>query len=213
MSTQVKDQVREPVQVRSQKRVAMILEAARSIIEEKGAAGLKMSDVADRAKISIGSIYQYFPNKSAIVAALAERVLEANTAKNEKILAEPPTSLVQLSHTTTELLDQYYALMREDPVFRDILTGYASDKEFLATEQDDTVANRDHIFAMSKHLFREEEYDRAKMALLLIISFGGAAAVIASQEDAEAGKTAMSQAKAMLYAAWEVSILPLGIKR
>ena len=212
MAVKAKDQVRAPVQERSLKRVATILEVARSIIEKKGAAGLRMSDVAEQANVSIGSIYQYFPNKSAIVAALAEQVLEINTAKNEAILSDHPKSLIQLSHLTTELLEQYYALLRKDPVFRDILTGHAADKEIAVTEGEDTLANRDHIFAMSKHLFRKEEHERAKMALLLIISFGGAAAVVASQHSVEEGRAAMEDAKTMLYAAWEASILPLGVK-
>ncbi|MBY5934944.1 TetR/AcrR family transcriptional regulator [Tateyamaria omphalii] len=206
------ESVRTPVQERSQKRVAQILSAARAIIERQGAAGLKMSTIAAEADVSIGSIYQYFPNKSAIIAALAEQVLGANTRKNMEVLAKRPASLVQLSHITTELLDQYYRLLRNDPVYRDILTGHASDKKLLTADQDDTVANRDHIFAMSNHLFRAEEHERAKMALLMIVSFGGAAAAIAADCCEDEGRRAMEDAKAMLFAAWEVSILPLGHK-
>lgn len=203
--------VRSPKQERSQKRFDHILETAKLIIEEKGAAGMKMGDIAARADISIGSIYQYFPNKRAIVAALAESLLDANTQKNEEILFKPARSLIELSHMTTAMLDQYYELQRDDPVAKDIRAGYASDKEIQAVDNDDTVKNRDYIFEMAKHLFRPEAHEQAKLALLLIISLGGAAVAVAVEFDSEEGSKAMSEAKTMLYAAWEASILPLGL--
>lgn len=50
-----------------------ILEAAARILETKGFDGYTTNAVADRAGVSIGSLYQYFPNKDAITKALIQR--------------------------------------------------------------------------------------------------------------------------------------------
>jgi AcrR family transcriptional regulator len=62
-----------PAQPRSADTVAIILEAAARILERRGLAGYNTNAVAELAGVSIGSLYQYFPNKDALVAALVER--------------------------------------------------------------------------------------------------------------------------------------------
>ena len=64
---------KKPVQRRSQQTVAAILEATARILVENGVKGLNTNRVAELAGVSIGSLYQYFPNKEAMVLALAEQ--------------------------------------------------------------------------------------------------------------------------------------------
>lgn len=72
---------KRPVQARSRETVAAILEAAAHVFERRGYGGFTTNHVASRAGVSIGSIYQYFPHKDALLAALVERdVQEAKTA-------------------------------------------------------------------------------------------------------------------------------------
>lgn len=53
--------------------VEAILEAAARILEERGLEGFNTNAVAERAGASIGSLYQYFPNKDALLVALSRR--------------------------------------------------------------------------------------------------------------------------------------------
>jgi len=53
--------------------VDTILEAAGHVLAERGYAGTNTNLVADRAGVSVGSVYQYFPNKDSLVVALHER--------------------------------------------------------------------------------------------------------------------------------------------
>ncbi|WP_158903732.1 TetR/AcrR family transcriptional regulator [Burkholderia sp. L27(2015)] len=70
-----------PTQRRSADTVDAIIEAAARILEEQGFEGYTTNAVAQRAGVSIGSLYQYFPGKDALTSALIERettVLLAN---------------------------------------------------------------------------------------------------------------------------------------
>lgn len=62
-----------PRQARSQAMVEAILEATARVLAERGYAGTNTNVVAERAGVSVGSVYQYFPNKDALVTALHER--------------------------------------------------------------------------------------------------------------------------------------------
>jgi len=65
-----------PRQERAADTVAAILEAAARILERHGLRGYNTNAVAERAGVSIGSLYQYFPNKDALTAALIGRETE-----------------------------------------------------------------------------------------------------------------------------------------
>ncbi|MGF7132180.1 AcrR family transcriptional regulator [Paraburkholderia sp. EB58] len=62
-----------PQQSRAEQTVATILEAAARVLESKGLDGLNTNLVAQRAGVSVGTLYQYFPGKDAIIVALSKR--------------------------------------------------------------------------------------------------------------------------------------------
>lgn len=64
---------RTPQQARSKERVDRILDAAAQLLAEEGYNAVKTNHIAKRAGVSIGSVYQFFPNRFAIFHALAER--------------------------------------------------------------------------------------------------------------------------------------------
>jgi AcrR family transcriptional regulator len=61
---------KQPQQARSTELVAAILEAAIQVLKKEGARRFTTARVAERAGVSVGSIYQYFPNKAAILFRL-----------------------------------------------------------------------------------------------------------------------------------------------
>lgn len=62
-----------PSQPRSAETVASIIEAAAQVLETQGFEGFNTNAVAQRAGVSIGSLYQYFPGKDALTVALIHR--------------------------------------------------------------------------------------------------------------------------------------------
>ncbi len=89
-----------PVQKRSRDTVEVILEAAAHVFMKKGYAAGTTNHIAHKAGVSIGSLYQYFPNKDAILVSLAEQHLElAKDEIGEILLVEADnTSLFRLIH-------------------------------------------------------------------------------------------------------------------
>jgi AcrR family transcriptional regulator len=68
---------KSPRQRRSQATVEAIVEAAARVLETDGPDGFNTNAVARRAGVSVGSLYQYFPGKQALVAELSRRNAEA----------------------------------------------------------------------------------------------------------------------------------------
>lgn len=77
-----------PRQERSRRTVERIVDAAARIFHEQGYAGATTNDIADEAEVSIGSLYQYFPNKDALLVALTRRHIESTTAGLAQLLGD-----------------------------------------------------------------------------------------------------------------------------
>jgi AcrR family transcriptional regulator len=84
---------REPQQLRGQRRIEQILDAADALFVEIGFEAATTNAIAARAETSIGSLYQFFPNKDAILNALAERHLANMRAFNARLLTEEVAGL------------------------------------------------------------------------------------------------------------------------
>lgn len=113
--------VRTPKQGRSKATVAAILEAAARILAESGWAGFNTNAVAARAGVSIGSLYEYFPNKQALVDAIAEDHL----ARGEALLVQAASGL-RADTSPADLVDMLVTglvdLHRDDPRLHRVLS-------------------------------------------------------------------------------------------
>ena len=87
MSTQLSPR-KAPRQSRSQATVTAILDATARILVERGFAAASTNAVAERAGVSVGSLYQYFPNKEALIAALHARHGEQMMAVIQRALTK-----------------------------------------------------------------------------------------------------------------------------
>lgn len=72
---------KKPAQARSKSTVSAIIQACAQILEKDGYGALSTNEVARVAGVSIGSVYEYFPGKEAIVATMARAMLESNMDK------------------------------------------------------------------------------------------------------------------------------------
>jgi AcrR family transcriptional regulator len=121
MQRQVRTTPRKrPRQERSKATVDSILAACARVLVRHGFDGLTTNAVAEKAGVSIGSLYQYFPNKEALVRALIERHMEE---MNASVLAEltrvANLPLAQAARAVVELTIRAHAI---DPELHQVLT-------------------------------------------------------------------------------------------
>ena len=76
-----------PSQARSRATLDIILEAAAQLLESVGESGFNTNALAERAGVSIGTLYRYFPDKQSIIAALARQEKAAFEKAVETVLA------------------------------------------------------------------------------------------------------------------------------
>lgn len=81
---------RNPKQARAQATVDAILAATFQLLEADGAGKLTTNRIAERAGVSIGTLYQYFEDRDDILAAMGERQAEALRQKITQIVLDSP---------------------------------------------------------------------------------------------------------------------------
>jgi AcrR family transcriptional regulator len=102
-----------PKQERSRQTYQIILNGATAIIRRDGLKKLSTNRVAEESKVSIGSLYQYFPSKQAIIAALIDQVLDAELARVTTLIEglSPDVGPRKVART---FFFQYYRLNDDD---------------------------------------------------------------------------------------------------
>ncbi|MFF3484062.1 TetR/AcrR family transcriptional regulator [Streptomyces sp. NPDC002701] len=103
---------RKPRQVRAELTRERILAAAAHVFVEFGYAAGTTNRIAERARISIGSLYQYFPNKDAILAELLVRHIDRGTwTQADQLDLSPGTLEAMVRALVRDAIDNH----RDDP--------------------------------------------------------------------------------------------------
>jgi AcrR family transcriptional regulator len=121
MYRQVKTTPRKrPRQERSRATVDTVLAATARVLVKRGFDGLTTNAVAEAAGISIGSLYQYFPNKEALVAALIEKHVEdMNAAILSELTRVAALPMAEAVRAVIELTIKAHAI---EPELHQVLT-------------------------------------------------------------------------------------------
>jgi AcrR family transcriptional regulator len=77
---------RQPTQERAQRTVDTLFEATLQVVEQEGEGGLTTNKIAAKAGFSVGTLYQYFPTKEALLLALIHRERRRAMAQVQQIL-------------------------------------------------------------------------------------------------------------------------------
>jgi AcrR family transcriptional regulator len=132
---------REPQQQRSRDRIERVLEAAEGVLIEEGPGALTTTRVADVAGISVGSVYQYFPDKDAIVSALALRYIGQFEQIAQAFEARDGATVTEVAG---DVLDTFVDAFRVRPGFRALWFGGLRTEELRAATRPsrDVIADR-----------------------------------------------------------------------
>ncbi len=112
---------RRPRQARALERVERILDTAEQVFAEVGYEAATTNLIATQAGTSVGSLYEFFPNKGALAMALAERyTVRIGTLYDTLIVDEPEITAEIMVERVVEALDEFY---REHPGAVPLLNG------------------------------------------------------------------------------------------
>ena len=137
---------RQPVQQRSAKRVEQMLDASAALIDELGYDALTTTLIAKRAGVAVGSLYQFFPDKRAVVQALTARNLERFVgAVNERLKQLGPEHWWDV---VDSILDIYLEMHRSVPGFSKVHFGDIIDRQLLDETRDNNAVIVDSLTDM-----------------------------------------------------------------
>lgn len=134
---------RQPVQQRSAKRVERMLEACASLIEEVGYDGVTTTLIAERAGVAVGSLYQFFPDKRAVVQALTQRNLDKFMDSITARFAKTP--LEHWWDAVDTIFDVYVGMHRDVPAFSKVRFGDAVDMRLLDDKRENNTVISDRM--------------------------------------------------------------------
>lgn len=111
---------RKPQQRRARETVEAVLDAVVKVLKRHGVDGVTTNRIAEAAGVSIGSVYQYFPDKRAIFTALHDRhVDEISRVLESRLVEHASSSLEDFVRALVEALVDAHAA---DPEFHELMT-------------------------------------------------------------------------------------------
>lgn len=112
---------KQPSQERSRQTVAAVLEAAAQVFSSVGYGAATTARIAERAGVSVGSLYQFFSNKEALLVALGERHVERTHARLERALDDEALVGAPLQVLIRKLVTAMLELHLEEPALHRLL--------------------------------------------------------------------------------------------
>ncbi len=189
------EQRRLPVQGRSRERVNTILNCTIELIKEVGVQGLKTSEIARQAGISLPSLYRYFPNKTAIIKALAEQHIQ----KLDGILQTFLTDF-DLDEGFDHLIDVYAQFYRSEPGYKEIWSGVESMPELQELDLGELYDNAERLSVKAKSRFKGLEDERIWLICVMLPRTCGAILKLSMTMEETQSQMLLSELKLMVKA-------------
>jgi AcrR family transcriptional regulator len=162
-----------PSQARSALTVEKILDAATTILFERGLQGLNTNAVAATAGINVATLYHYFPDKVAILAELFRR---DQTRRSEFLVMrlEELPAVADIDEWTADLIHSIVQLRRQVPTAAVLRQACRTVPQLLEIEEADNDRLVDHFSRVLRRRFRQLSPNRARHAARTLIETGAA---------------------------------------
>jgi AcrR family transcriptional regulator len=187
---------RTPQQARSRARLARVLQAAEHVLVREGVGALTTTRIAAEAKVSVGSLYQYLPDRDAIIDALAAGYFARLEAAMDDLVRAAAAE--RWDDPVGVLIDAFAALYRTEHGFRALWFGSSLTEQTRAADREHKLRMADGIrhVLLALGLARDDEaLARACHAAVLAAD---ALAQEAFRRDPEGDPGVLDEAKLML---------------
>jgi AcrR family transcriptional regulator len=179
-------------------RVERMLDAAAELLDESGADALSTSAIAARAGVSVGSLYQFFPDRNAVSEALARRSFERFSEQLAGVSGATWQDVVD------GVIDTYVEFSRTEPGFLVISFGGPLGQLYLLDPQDDNNA------VVAKALHQMVDLDVSVEVLRNAIEVGDALIGLAFRRAKDGDPDLVSEAKIAVKAYLSAHLPPAG---
>ena len=186
---------RSPQQQRSKTRMNEILGATKSIMAQSGSIDLKMKDIAKAANVTVSSIYQYFPNKDAIVKVLAQSYLN-QWSEQVATQVKQVSNAKEIQGLILNLITDFYQRYKCDSVLQDIWGSKSSDNIYQNIDMEHNLVIQGIVYNELKYLFDQTNWPKLETTILLSLHQGSAAirlALTLNEKEAEEIMTVYTQ--------------------
>lgn len=198
---------RRPVQQRSQERYGRILDACAGLLDEVGATALTTKQVAQRAQVPIGTLYQFFAGKEDLLAALAGRNLDRYLQRLDHRLATAaplgPAGFTDLA------VEEFVAMKRAVPGFGQLDFGLANatapaglrdDRHLLDPGVDNNTAVALRLQALGGEVFATGDPAALTLALRVALEAADAVLKLAFRGDPQGDPALIAECKRLVRA-------------
>ncbi|MFF3935598.1 TetR family transcriptional regulator [Streptomyces phaeofaciens] len=187
---------RVPRQARSKARLALVLRAAERILVDDGVEALTTTRVAAEAKVSVGSLYQYLPDRGAIIDALAAGYFTRLEAVMDDLVLAAARERWQ--DPVAVLVDAYASIYRTEHGFRALWFGSGLTEETRVADREHKRRMADGIRRVLLALGVARDDDALARACHAAILAADALAQEAFRRDADGDAALLDEAKVML---------------
>lgn len=187
---------RVPVQGRSVARVQRMLDACAELVDQVGYEGLTTTLLAERAGVAIGSVYQFFPDKRAIVQALALRNMENYLQRLSERFSQG--DLANWWEGVDAGIDEYITMHRTVPGFRTLHFGDVVDVHLLDEQRDNNGVIAGQLAQVLVEQFGIPDTPRLRFVLEIAVEAADALIKLAFRRNAEGDEQVLAEAKALI---------------
>jgi AcrR family transcriptional regulator len=199
---------RIPTQERSRRKVEHILDAAATLVVAQGVEALTTRGIAERAKVPVASLYQYFSDKEDVLLALAERDMAEMDAQVATDLAglEHPTVAELVSTTMRAFVAVYHRRRAFVEIYLRGRTNAAVHQ--FGREHNRRIAQSLHDYAVEAGLARPE---LTPAMAVLAVEIGDRVFQLAFEHDADGDPAMVEEGIALVTAYLERYATPAGL--
>jgi AcrR family transcriptional regulator len=173
-----------------------MLDACAELVDEVGYDGLTTTLLAERASVAIGSVYQFFPDKRAIVQALAMRNVEAYVTrvgariKGGGVAAWPDA--------VDAAMDEFIDMHRTTPGFRTLHFGDVVDRYLLDEERDNDTVIAEQLGALLVEGYGLPDSPVLRLSLSIAVELGDALVKLAFRRDPDGDPAVLGEARTIV---------------
>ncbi|WP_231931812.1 TetR family transcriptional regulator [Micromonospora echinospora] len=173
-----------------------MLDACAELVDEVGYEGLTTTLLAERAEVAIGSVYQFFPDKRAIVQALTLRTMESYLQRLDARFASD--DLTDWWDGVDAAIDEYITMHRTVPGFRTLHFGDVVDLHLLDEQRDNNGVIADQLARVLTERFGLTDGPRLRFILEIAVEAADSLIKLAFRRQPEGDERVLDEAKALI---------------